>query len=146
MKNKSILAIVAGGALYLYSFLVFILTYSLESDGWGIDLDGSKSMLLLMVVGLVVVAFGIISLNDFHKGNYDKYLAPYCLMLISIVGSLFFLGNGIAFCREMPADTTMLGYTANFLYSGLFVLLGVYGLFSYKQYKLEDKNNSKSKK
>jgi len=146
MKSKSILAIVAGGALYLYSFLIFILTYSLESDGWGIDIDGSKSMLLLMVVGLVVVAFGIISLNDYRKGNYDKYLFSYCLMLISIMGGLFYLGNGIAFCRDMPADTTMIVYTSNFLFSGLFFLLGAYGLIMFKGYRAEDKNKSNSKK
>ncbi len=133
MKSKSILGIIAGALLYIYSLTAFILSYSIEVDQWGSDTSGSKLYIVLMLIGLIIVTFSIISLIDFNKGRIDVLMGPYCLIIIGSIGFLFFLGTGIDICINYAEGLNIIELTSNFVNSFLSGLLGAYGFLNVKE-------------
>ncbi|MDD4532368.1 MAG: hypothetical protein PHW22_02945 [Bacilli bacterium] len=133
MKSKSILGITTGALVFVYALISFILTFSVESDEWGRDTDGNKLFIVLMLIGVIIVIFSIIALVDFHKGKTDSLLAPYCFMIVGIIGFFFFLGNGIDMWINGGDDLVVVNLLTNFASSLLFAILSVYGFVQLKE-------------
>ncbi len=85
-KNKIIsLSSIGVGAIIFVTFLVlFILSYSVDSGDWGMDISASKDYLVVLVSGVILVL-----LNLFPIVNKDDSSLRYLNISIAVNGALY---------------------------------------------------------
>ena len=85
-KNKiiSLTSIGVGASIFVIFLVLFILSYSVDSGDWGMDISASKDYLVVLVSGIILVL-----LNSFPLVNKEDSSLRYLNISLLVNASIY---------------------------------------------------------
>ena len=120
-KTKNILNIVLGAFVVLTSLVMFILSYEIYKDEYGTDISFNSDYVVSLLIGLIILFYGIISLKGGVNGAYEiSGMLSGSLIGFYSLGVFFKAFSKAVFIKKVAFD-----YVANqtYLYIGLLGLI-----------------------